>query len=406
MGHYVLKGIMNKYILVILASAFMAASTLPSLGDEAAATNAVPEEMSRREMMTDPEDGKFDVSAWLATAKGFLPVPIIITEPAIGYGGGLVLLFFHDSIKNRAEQVKERNPDGTPKRLPPPSITGVAGFGTENGTWGGGLFHMGIWKDDTIRYMGALAYASINYDYYPSPDLDASIPITIEGGYLLQQLMFRIGDSDFFAGGNYTFSSSTAKADVSLPPPAGNGVEFQSGGASGILEYDSRDNLFTPDKGYNSKGEFTHYDTWLGSDNEFDIFKWNNRAWHPLGDMFVLGARLDTDFTGGDIPFYMRPYVDIRGIPAMRYQGDYVVTAETELRWDVTPRWSLIGFLGAGWTADDSLSNLSDSETYPAVGFGFRYLVARVFNMRAGLDFGFSEAGNSFYITTGSAWGR
>lgn len=358
--------------------------------------------------MVDPEDGKFDVSAFLATAQGFLPIPIIITEPAVGYGAGLVVVFMHDSIANRAEEMKKRNPDGELKRLPPPSITGVAGFTTENGTWGGALFHMGIWKEDTIRYLGAAGYASVNYDYYPDPDSSARIPISIEGALLLQQATFRLGESDFFAGGNYIFSTTEAKSDTGadLPPPAGNGVEVKSGGASGILEYDSRDNIFTPNKGYNAKGEWTHYDTWLGGDDQFDLFAWNNRAWFPVDEQLILGTRLDADFSGGDIPFYMRPFVGLRGIPAMRYQGDYVVTAEVELRWDMTSRWSTIGFLGAGWTADDRFSNITDSETYPAYGFGFRYLVARVFHLRAGLDFGFSEEGGSVYITTGNAWGR
>ncbi|WP_350029373.1 hypothetical protein [Caballeronia sp. ATUFL_F1_KS4A] len=30
--------------------------------------------------------------------KGVLPVPAIITEPAIGYGFGLALLYFHDAV--------------------------------------------------------------------------------------------------------------------------------------------------------------------------------------------------------------------------------------------------------------------------------------------------------------------
>jgi len=37
---------------------------------------------------TDPADGMFDVSDWLAEKKGFFPVPMIITEPAVGYGAG------------------------------------------------------------------------------------------------------------------------------------------------------------------------------------------------------------------------------------------------------------------------------------------------------------------------------
>ncbi len=139
---------------------FLSALVFPVLGSEAGTTNAPPEKPSIKEMMTDPEDGKLDLSEWLSTALGFFPALTIITEPAVGYGAGVMLMFFHDSIQNRAEQVKERNPDGTPKRLPPPSISGLFGMGTENGTWGAGAYHMGVWKDDTIRYLGAMGYTS------------------------------------------------------------------------------------------------------------------------------------------------------------------------------------------------------------------------------------------------------
>ncbi len=40
-----------------------------------------------RERFTDPEDGSFDASEYVLDHEGVLPVPIIITEPAVGYGG-------------------------------------------------------------------------------------------------------------------------------------------------------------------------------------------------------------------------------------------------------------------------------------------------------------------------------
>ena len=42
----------------------------------------------------DPKDGAFDTSEWLIERSGFLPVPIFISDPAVGYGGGMALLFF------------------------------------------------------------------------------------------------------------------------------------------------------------------------------------------------------------------------------------------------------------------------------------------------------------------------
>lgn len=41
----------------------------------------------------DKQDGALDASEWLVEKKGFLPVPILITEPAVGYGAGLGLMF-------------------------------------------------------------------------------------------------------------------------------------------------------------------------------------------------------------------------------------------------------------------------------------------------------------------------
>ena len=32
----------------------------------------------------DPEDGALDVGGWISTRTGILPLPILITEPAIG----------------------------------------------------------------------------------------------------------------------------------------------------------------------------------------------------------------------------------------------------------------------------------------------------------------------------------
>ncbi len=36
----------------------------------------------------DPHDGQLDLSYFLEDPRGFLPIPIVVTEPAVGYGGG------------------------------------------------------------------------------------------------------------------------------------------------------------------------------------------------------------------------------------------------------------------------------------------------------------------------------
>jgi len=391
----------KKQIFLILLGCSLLA--LPTQAEDTNSSSSVVKSGFLKGVI-DSQDGMLDLSKFLGKATGFLPLPILITEPAVGVGGGLALLFFHDSIKNRAELAKKKNLDRSPKKLPPPSVSGVAGFGTENGSWGTAAFHLGIWQEDCLRYVGALAYASINYDYY---GLEKKIPVNVSGTLLFQQLSTRLGKSDFFLGANYRFSSATAKRANRagfLPPPAEEGIQVLSAAASPLLEYDSRDNIFTPNRGISAKAEWSHYDKWLGSDNRFDVLALHNRVWFPIKESWVLGLRFDGDFCRGDTPFYMLPFIYLRGIPAMRYQGEQVLTAEAELRWDLTPRWSLVGFAGAGRTSSNSSWNTKDEGVHPAGGFGFRYLIARVFNLRSGVDIGFAEEGYSIYFITGSAW--
>src|SRR6476660_8427385 len=44
--------------------------------------------------LKDSLDGAFDLSDWVLTAHGFIPVPMLITEPALGgFGGALMAVF-------------------------------------------------------------------------------------------------------------------------------------------------------------------------------------------------------------------------------------------------------------------------------------------------------------------------
>ena len=105
--------------------------------------------------LIDPEDGMVDMSRYLQeNPYGFLPIPLVITEPAVGYGGGLFGLFLHG---------KGRQVDG---QFIPPAMSAFGGGGTQNGTWFVGGGHRHTWQDDHIRYLVAGGYADVNLDIY------------------------------------------------------------------------------------------------------------------------------------------------------------------------------------------------------------------------------------------------
>jgi hypothetical protein len=101
----------------------------------------------------DSTDNAYDISTWLINKKGILLVPTIITEPATGYGAALGAVYFHSSYS-------EKNG--------PPSMSGVFGGATQNGTWMAALFHVGYWKQDRLRYMGGIIRTNANLGFYGS----------------------------------------------------------------------------------------------------------------------------------------------------------------------------------------------------------------------------------------------
>ena len=81
-----------------------------------------------------------------------------------------------------------------------------------------------------------------------------------------------------------------------------------------------------------------------------------------LTDKFRAAVRFDTTYaaTEGLLPPFATPSIELRGIPAVRYQGNYVAVAEAELTWQIDSRWAVLGFVGGGRAAN-SIEELKDS---------------------------------------------
>ena len=87
----------------------------------------------------------------------------------------------------------------------------------------------------------------------------------------------------------------------------------------------------------------------------------------------------------------------------MKYLGQQMALTEAEVRWDLAIRWSLLTFGGLGWTWN-TVVEMDRSSRVESGGMGFRYLLARAFGLRAGIDVAYSHSGWAWYVTMGSAW--
>jgi hypothetical protein len=345
---------------------------------------------------TDATDGRFDASDYLLRHRGVLPMPLIVTEPAIGYGGGLGLAYFSQSFEESAEAARAKG-----ERVEPPDISMAFGLGTENGTWAGGGAYMGFWDADRWRYIGAAVKGELHLDYYSVGGQPRAY--VLETGALVQQLVRRLGTTDWFAGARYTYVPTKSRFESQRPEDVPQGeLDTAIGKLGMIVDYDTRDSIFTPNSGTFVEVEAGFARGAFGADSKFETLYARAFSWHPVGDL-VIGVRGDARLSRGDVPFYAQPYVVLRGVPAVRYQDRNALVGEGEVRWNLDSRWALVGFAGVG-KAYGRRQSWSESDTVAAGGVGFRYLVARKLNLYAGLDVARGPEDTAVYLQVGSAW--
>jgi len=351
---------------------------------------------SKTKLFRDSLDGAFDISNWLGSKKGFLLVPSIITEPAVGYGVAGAAVYFHSSYSEKKG---------------PPSMTGVIGAGTENGTWATGAFHIGYWNHDRIRYMGAIARTYANVGFYGSgfvPGLEnQSVNLNLDAWIVAQQIKFRVAKTDLFLGGRYIYMKTDNTFDLPVEMPEFDSIQFSANlsEATVVVNFDSRDNIFTPTKGFFLETSGTYSDTWMGGEDLYGRLAVSLIGYFPATSKLILGLRHESSYTFGNVPFWARPIVVLRGAPKMKYQNKNTTVMEAELNWNVYKRWYLLGFTGIG-NAFESFNEFDKSKSVSSVGTGFRYKIARKFGAQMGMDFAKSTDDFAFYIVFGCSWLR
>ena len=347
----------------------------------------------------DPNDGQLDLSYFLENPRGFLPVPILITEPAVGYGGGAVGMF----LRPRREAGEEG--------WSFPDISAVGGFVTENGTRAAFAGDATRWLDGRLRTLIGGGTGRVNLDFYglgfdPS-SLDEKVRYSLQFTGAVAQINWQLAPKSPWAiGVRYAYADIEPRLrDEPIFPGLADRVRVTVSAPTAILEFDSRDNVFTPTRGVYAETSYLASREAFGASVDFERFQQIVMGWHPLPSDVTLGARGNYAWSSKDTPFFLRPFVQLRGVPAMRYQGDQAASVEVEVRWQFFDRWSVVGFGGFGWT-HSSQGAFTATRNVGSGGAGFRYELARKFGLHAGIDVAHSPGTTALYFIVGNAWFR
>jgi outer membrane protein assembly factor BamA len=267
--------------------------------------------------------------------------------------------------------------------------------------------------------MGGGGYGDVNIDFYGSGGISLNKPLEIktQASAVFQTVKFKVADSQFFVGPTHRYIN----ADISpqnindlidnIPPEWQDQItqlltrNITTSGAGLTIEYDSRDNFFSPKSGLKYEINHLWFDDAIGSDIDYQLTELTALNYFKLSENWRTGIRVEVNYANSDnlLPPYATPSISMRGIPAARYQGLSVAMSEFELVYKVNFRWELNAFVGAG-KATNNFSDLSSSESHVSKGAGFRYLIARRYGFNMGLDIAKGPEDTVFYIQAGSAW--
>lgn len=350
--------------------------------------------------LTDPQDGWLDASEFLDTAYGFIPVIAPITEPAVGYGAVGALVFI------------DRHPAGEQQQFVRPNITVAGGLATENGTRGAFAGHLGTWQDGRLRTMVALADMDLNLEFFGlggqrNPG-DVSLGYTVAARGGVAGGSYRVGDSQFWLGLRFIQASTHVTFDASsigLPGISPEDLDLRLAALTPSVTLDRRNNFFTPTQGWYVDLSVPIYREAWGSDRDFETATLTAMYYQPWSESLFFSVRGGARTSSDGTPFYLRPYVWLRGVQALSYQGEQSAEFETELRWQVHSRFSLVGFGGAG-IARSELATGEREKSVTAGGGGFRYMIARKYGLHMGIDLAFGPSDPVIYVVFGSAWVR
>jgi len=334
--------------------------------------------------------------------RGVTPLvaPLPFRNSQIGWGGVLMVGLIH-----------RFDPDTTLK----PSTAAVAGFASENGSWGVMGLEAARFAGDAWRARAAFGYMDLKYDFY-GIGIDAgtdglSVPIEqtvlLAAGALLRRIT-----TGLYVGGAITWMQAT----VTPRDSAGPGLPVVTDQAQAHLvapgfhvEFDNRDDDYWPQRGSLAQIKGNFFTTTSGESGTFQRYlaawSWYNGL---RGPRLVLVTNLNACGAPGDAPFYGLCSLGsgrfaLRGYTQGRYRDHYATVVQAELRGHTAGRFGATIFGGLGQVAPE-LSEIFSSKLLPAGGVGLRYKLTRNYPMHLRVDYAWGRDGGLLYLTVGEAF--
>lgn len=379
-------------------SSFILWGTAPSLGENPLSA-AINQETPAQSPPTEKKKrGEFVIA----------PIPMI--NPTLDNGLALVVAYLYRLNKN--------------DKVSPPSVTGIGGFRTSNGSRGFGMAQQFYLKEDRYRLTFAGGRANINYNFFgigaEAGDAGLSIPLHVSGsGFLIEGLM-RIKTSRWYFGARYHFMKAKIAVDFSNILPAGQDpppdrritipeidINLRTAALGPHLLRDTRNDSFYPTKGSLFDVRMDFYGQAVGGHRTYQDYQISYNKYYSLSARQVIAARAASCFVRGNAPFYdlcaFGKSSDVRGYEAGRYLDRNMLAGQAEYRLELPKRFGFAAFGGAGEVAH-TIGDFRSDKMLPGGGIGLRYRLTKESHINFRVDYAWGKDSRTLYVGVSEAF--
>ena len=203
-----------------------------------------------------------------------------------------------------------------------------------------------------------------------------------------------------------TIVETDAGSSLSSGLIAGSGGGTFSG-IGVVLNYDSRDQVFSPTAGNYTELIWTEFPRFLGSDFKFSSVVVDSRLFLPVAEASVTALQMYGRFTGGNVPFQRLSALGgpnrMRGLFEGRFRDRHMLEVQAEYRFPLFGRFGAAAFIAAGDVAP-AVGKFSLRSIKFAGGFGGRYAINKDDKVNLRLDIAIAKDAVNTYFTIEEAF--
>jgi hypothetical protein len=299
----------------------------------------------------------------------------------------------------------------------PPSITGLGGFRTSNGSGGGVLAQKFVLKENKYRLLLAVGRADVHFNFFgigsAAGNAGRSVPVEVDGRGLLIDGSMRVFGRNWFAGLRYYAMRSTINIDrenvtpPNRPPLPGRpeipevDLNLRTAGLGPTLEYDSRSDSFYPRAGDQFRFQASFNGRAVGGNRTYQTYQTFYNKYYSLSPRQVIAAHVAGCYATGSVPFYDLCFFgkskDVRGYEVGQYIDRVMIAGQAEYRLEFRKRLGAALFFGAGEVAH-RFAELRTDSLKPGGGVGLRFRLTKENHVNLRVDYAWGINSKGLYL--------